>query len=231
MTDTSEARDRLVLVLDLDDLDEGLRLCRRLAPWFGTAKVGIELFAVAGSSAFDAIHDLGLRVFADLKLHDIPTTVERAARVHGRNGVDFLNFHAAGGVEMLRAGVSGLRAGATEGGHRQPIALGVTVLTSEPTTEAFAARLMWSREAGCDGVVCAMAEVAQAHDAQLRTMVPGIRLAGQSHDDQARAATPQQAIAIGADWLVVGRAVTHADDPEAAAAAVHAAVEVAPNAP
>jgi len=228
---TSAARDRLVLVLDLDDLDDAVALCRRLAPWFGTAKVGFELFAAAGSAAFDAIHALGLRVFADMKLHDIPTTVERAARVHGRNGVDFLNFHAAGGVEMLRAGIRGLRAGASEGGHAQPRALGVTVLTSEPTTEAFAERLAWSREAGCDGVVCAVGEVAQAHDAQLLTMVPGIRLAGQQHDDQARAATPQQAITIGADWLVVGRAVTHADDPEAAAAMVHAAVEAAPNAP
>jgi orotidine-5'-phosphate decarboxylase len=227
----SNARDRLVLVLDLDDLDEAIALCRRLSPWFGTAKVGFELFAAAGSAAFDAIHDLGLRVFADMKLHDIPTTVERAARVHGRNGVDFLNLHAAGGVEMLRAGVRGLREGASEGGHARPIALGVTVLTSEPTTEAFAERLMWSRDAGCDGVVCAMAEVAQAHDAQLRTMVPGIRLAGQSHDDQARAATPEAAIAIGADWLVVGRAVTHADDPETAAATVHAAVEAAQHAP
>jgi orotidine-5'-phosphate decarboxylase len=225
----NDARDQLVLVLDLDDLDEALGLCRRLAPWFGTAKVGFELFAAAGSAAFDAIHDLGLRVFADMKLHDIPTTVERAARVHGRNGVDFLNFHAAGGVEMLRAGIRGLREGAAEAGHAQPIALGVTVLTSEPTTEAFADRLAWSREAGCDGVVCAMAEVAQAHDAQLRTMVPGIRLTGQSHDDQARAATPEAAIAIGADWLVVGRAVTHADDPAVAAATVHAAVESARN--
>jgi orotidine-5'-phosphate decarboxylase len=223
----SDPRDRLVLVLDIDDLDEAVALARRLSPWFGTAKVGFELFAAAGSGSFAALHQLGLRVFADMKLHDIPTTVERAARVCGRNGVDFLNFHAAGGLEMLRAGVHGLREGASAGAHPQPVALGVTVLTSEPTTEAFAQRLAWSSEAGCDGVVCATAEVAQAHRAHLRTMVPGIRLPGQDVDDQARASTPEAAIATGADWLVVGRAVTRASDPESAAAAVHAAVESA----
>jgi orotidine-5'-phosphate decarboxylase len=166
-----------------------------------------------------------LRVFADMKLHDIPTTVERAARVHGRNGVDFLNLHAAGGVEMLRAGVRGLREGASDGGHPPPIALGVTVLTSEATTDAFAQRLAWASEAGCDGVVCAAAEVVHARDARLRTMVPGIRLAGQDLDDQARAATPEVAIANGADWLVIGRAVTKADDPETVAASVHESVD------
>ncbi len=221
---TADARDRLVLVLDMDALPDALALAERLTPWFGTAKVGLELFAAAGHAAYGALHDLGLQVFADMKLHDIPTTVERAARVHGRNGVDFLNLHAAGGVEMLQAGVRGLREGASQGGHSNPIALGVTVLTSESTTDAFAQRLVWAHEAGCDGVVCAAAEVTQAHDAKLRTMVPGIRLAGQDRDDQARAATPDVAIANGADWLVIGRAVTKADDPESAAASVHESV-------
>jgi orotidine-5'-phosphate decarboxylase len=223
----SDARDRLVLVLDLDDLPTALALARRLTPWFGTAKVGLELFAAAGREAYDGLHELGLRVFADMKLHDIPTTVERAARVHGRNGVDFLNLHAAGGVDMLRAGVRGLRDGAHDGGHAAPIALGVTVLTSEASTDAFAQRLAWAREADCDGVVCAAAEVVEAHAANLRTMVPGLRFAGQDLDDQARAATPETAIANGADWLVVGRAVTRADDPEAAATSVHALVDEA----
>ncbi|MSO79230.1 MAG: orotidine-5'-phosphate decarboxylase [Acidimicrobiia bacterium] len=220
-----ETRDRLVLALDMDELPAALALAERLNPWFGAAKVGLELFAAAGHEAYGALHDVGLRVFADMKLHDIPTTVERAARVHGRNGVDFLNFHAAGGVEMLQAGVRGLREGASQGGHPDPIALGVTVLTSESSTDAFAQRLAWAREAGCDGVVCAAAEVSRAHDAKLRTMVPGIRLAGQDLDDQARAATPDVAIANGADWLVIGRAVTKADDPESVAASVHESVD------
>ncbi|MEX2031310.1 MAG: orotidine-5'-phosphate decarboxylase [Dehalococcoidia bacterium] len=220
-----DARDRLVLSLDVGSLDSACDLTRRLHPWFGTAKVGYELYTEAGPAAFDALHDLDVRVFADLKLHDIPNTVARAAHVLGRRGVDFLNFHAAGGVAMLRAGVDALRDGARAAGHDAPIALGVTVLTSEANTDAFAERLHWARAAGCDGVVCAAAEVVAAHAAKLRTMVPGIRLAGADVHDQARAATPERAIADGADWLVIGRTVTEADEPEAAAAHIHALVE------
>jgi orotidine-5'-phosphate decarboxylase len=226
MTDVSGAavsadvRDRLVLVLDVGGLDEALPLATRLAPWFSTAKVGYELYAEAGPAAFDALHEVGLRVFADLKLHDIPNTVGRAARVLGRRGVEFLNFHAAGGVEMLRAGVEGLRAGASEAGHLPPIALGVTVLTSEADTSQFAARLDVARVADCDGVVCSSFEIADAHGAGLRTMVPGLRLAGSAANDQARVATPGDTAARGGDWLVIGRTVTAADDPERAAAAV-----------
>ncbi|MFO7589968.1 MAG: orotidine-5'-phosphate decarboxylase [Acidimicrobiia bacterium] len=215
---TDPAREHLVLALDVASLDEAVTLATRLQPWFGTAKVGYELYAAAGPSAFDAVHELGLRVFADLKLHDIPTTVGRGARALGRHGVDFLNFHAAGGVEMLRAGVDGLRSGAAEAGHPEPVALGVTVLTSEPDTTAFAARLDAARDAGCDGVVCSALEIADVRAEGLRTMVPGLRLAGSGADDQARVATPATAAAAGADWMVIGRTVTAAPDPEAASA-------------
>jgi orotidine-5'-phosphate decarboxylase len=221
----SKARDRLVLVLDVGGLDQALPLAERLKPWFAFAKVGIELYAEDGRRAFDALHDIGLGVFADLKLYDIPTTVRRAARVHGRHGVDILNIHAAGGVEMLRAGVDGLREGAAEMHHPDPTALGVTVLTSDPDTTAFSERLEWSSAAGCDGVVCAAAEAASAHALDLRAMVPGIRLPGGETHDQARVATPADAIKAGADWLVVGRTVTAAPDPEDAAARVAALVD------
>ena len=149
-----------------------------MQPWFGVAKVGFELYAEAGPAAFDALRDKGFRVFADLKLHDIPNTVGRAARVLGRRGVDFLNFHAAGGAAMLRAGVEGLAEGARDGGHAQPIALAVTVLTSDPNVDALDARMDVARDAGCDGVVCAGSDVERARARALRTMVPGIRLAG-----------------------------------------------------
>jgi orotidine-5'-phosphate decarboxylase len=223
----SDARERLAISLDVDDLEEARRLAARLSPWFATAKVGFELYAVAGPAAFDTVHDVGLRVFADLKLHDIPTTVERSARALGRRGVEFLNLHATGGVDMLRAGVCGLKEGAHDAGHAPPIALGVTVLTSDVRADAFDERLAWSRDAGCDGVVCATSEVARAAAMDMRTMVPGIRLSGQAADDQARVATPSGAIEAGADWLVIGRAVTRAPDPEAAAAAVAAEVDAA----
>lgn len=220
-------RDRLVLVLDVGGLAEAISLARTLTPWFATAKVGYELYAEAGPAAFDAVHDLGLHVFADLKLHDIPNTVGRGARTLGRRGVEFLNFHAAGGVDMLRAGVEGLKEGARDGGHAEPIALGVTVLTSEADTEEFAARLALAGDAGCDGVVCSAFEIADAHALGLRTMVPGLRLAGSDTHDQARVATPREATERGGDWLVIGRTVTGAPDPVAAASRVAAEVAVA----
>jgi orotidine-5'-phosphate decarboxylase len=223
----SASRERLVLALDVDDLAAARALAARLAPWFATVKIGFELYAVAGPAAFDALHDDGFRIFADLKLHDIPTTVARAARVHGRRGVELMNFHAAGGTEMLRAGADAYREGAADAGVPPPVVLGVTVLTSEPDTGAFTDRLASCAAATCDGVVCAAAEVAAARTLALRTMVPGIRRAGEAPNDQARVATPAEAITNGADWLVIARTVTTAADPEAAAEAVAADVDAA----
>jgi orotidine-5'-phosphate decarboxylase len=216
------ARDRLVLALDVGGLDTAETLARRLAPWFAVVKVGFELYAEAGPAAFERFHALGLRVFADLKLYDIPTTVERAARVYGRRGVEFLNFPAVGGEAMLRAGVEGFRVGARESGHPDPVSLAVTVLTSEASTDVFGERLDAAIAAGCAGVVCAGEEigVVKGRCPSMGTMVPGIRLAGGVQHDQARVATPAGAVASGADWLVIGRAVTGASDPEAAADAV-----------
>ena len=219
-----EPRDHLALALDVGDLPAALLIAERVQPWFGVAKVGVELYAEAGPAAFDALQDKGFRVFADLKLHDIPTTVGRAARVLGRRGVDFLNFHAAGGVAMVRAGVEGLAEGARDAGHAPPVVLAVTVLTSDPNIDSRDARMQVARDAGCDGVVCAGTDVEIARAFGLRTMVPGIRLAGGAANDQARVDTPDDAIARGADWLVIGRAVTGADDPEAAAQEVSRAV-------
>jgi orotidine-5'-phosphate decarboxylase len=223
----SGGRDRLALALDVGGMTEALAIAERVQPWFATAKVGFELYAEAGPEAFDRLHDTGFAVFADLKLHDIPNTVGRAARSLGRRGVEFLNFHASGGVSMLRAAVDGYREGARDSGHPPPVALGVTVLTSDAKTGALEERLDWSRDAGCDGVVCAAGDVAAARARELRTMVPGVRLPGGDAHDQARITTPGDAIAAGADWLVVGRAVTHAEDPEAAAAEICAMVESA----
>jgi orotidine-5'-phosphate decarboxylase len=224
-------RARLALALDIGDLDTALALAQRVQPWFGVAKVGFELYAEAGPDAFQALQDKGFRVFADLKLHDIPNTVGRAARVLGRRGVDFLNFHAAGGEAMLRAGVDGLHEGARAGGHARPMALAVTVLTSDPNVDALDARMDLARTAGCDGVVCAGSDVERARARDLLAMVPGIRLAGDDANDQARVDSPRDAIARGASWLVIGRSVTGAADPERAAAEVARQVEEASSTP
>ncbi len=222
------ARDALALALDVDDLVAALRLARSLKPWFGVAKVGLELYSAVGPDAVGALADLGYGVFADLKLHDIPTTVGRAAKVVGSLGARYLNFHAQGGVEMLRAGIDGLRLGAAGAGLPPPSALAVTVLTSQPDAGAGAiARLTQvALEAGCDGVVCAASDVREVkrYGPRLVAVVPGIRPAGSPPHDQGRAATPSEAIHSGGDLLVIGRAVTGAADPAGAAAAIHAEV-------
>jgi len=214
-------RQRLALALDVDDLVEATRLARDLQPWFSVAKVGLELFSAAGPEVVAALDGCGYRVFVDLKLHDIPTTVGRASRVLGGLGASYMTMHAEGGVPMLHAGVEGLADGAAAAGCPPPVALAVTVLTSAPiaASEVLEERVAAARAAGCGGVVCATGDVGlvKALDQHLFAVVPGIRPAGTRHHDQGRAATPQAALAAGADLLVVGRAVTAAPDPQAAA--------------
>jgi orotidine-5'-phosphate decarboxylase len=225
MTTMHPARGRLALALDVDDLVVATRLARQLAPWFGTAKVGLELFSAAGPEAIGALADLGFDVFLDVKLHDIPTTVTKAARVLGALGVRYLTLHATGGEVMLRAGVDGLAEGAAGAGLQAPIALAVTILTSDEGAppHILPKRVAAAIEAGCGGIVCAAADVREAkqYGPRLFAAVPGIRTAGGDPDDQARAATAAMALAAGADLLVVGRAVTAA--PDRAAAAAHLA--------
>jgi orotidine-5'-phosphate decarboxylase len=226
-----EIRDRLALALDVDDLVAALRLAQRVRPWFGVAKVGLELFAAAGPEAVLALSAEGYRVFLDLKLHDIPTTVGRAGRVIGGLGARYGTVHTAGGVAMMRAAVESMAEGAAAAGLAAPCVLGVTVLTSETDApaELLAARAALAAAAGCGGLVCAAADLAVTRAAApgLITVVPGIRPAGVAADDQARAADPGGAIRAGADILVIGRAVTAAGDPEAAAAAVAGEVAAA----
>ena len=217
----TEIRDRLALVLDVDDLVAARRLAKELTPWFGVAKVGLELFSAVGPDAISAMQDLGMKVFLDLKLHDIPTTVGRAARVIGSFGASYLTMHAFGGPAMLRAGVDGFRDGALGAGHPEPIALAVTILTSDAGAppHILGKRVQSALEGGCGGIVCAAADVPEAKTLapRLVTVVPGIRMAGSARDDQARAATPDAALDAGADLLVIGRTVTAADDRKAAA--------------
>ncbi len=223
----AEVRDRMVLGLDVGGLAEAEAIAKLVAPWFDVAKIGHELYAEAGPAAFDRLHEMGFRVFCDLKLHDIPNTVERAARAHARHGVDFMNAHAAGGEAMLRAFVEGAHAGAADIGAPPPVTLAVTVLTSEPDASAFPERLAIARAAGCDGVVCSAHEASRAVVAGLRTMVPGVRLRGDDANDQARVATPGGAVSAGADWIVLARTITAAPDPQAAAASAANEVAVA----
>ena len=224
-----EVRDRLALALDVDDLVDAMRTARELRPWFGVVKVGLELFTSAGPDAVPAFVDDGFKVFLDLKLHDIPTTVEKAARVAGGLGATYLTLHAQGGSVMLRAGVEGFTAGADAGGFPPPVPLAVTILTSDADAppHILPKRVAAAVESDCRGLVCAASDVADAKELapRLVTVVPGIRLAGADAHDQARASTPGGAAEAGADVLVIGRTVTQAKDRAAAAAAVAAEVE------
>jgi orotidine-5'-phosphate decarboxylase len=220
----ARVRERLALALDFDDPVVAMRWAARLKPNFGLAKVGLELWSASGPSSVAELMGEGFRVFVDLKLADIPNTTFRAARVLGSLGASYLTVHAFAGEACLRAAVEGFREGAERGGFAPPVVLGVTVLTSErhAPPEVVAERARLSLEAGCGGVVCAAGDLAAAKQAApgLLCVVPGIRLAGTGPDDQARPSSPGAALVSGADILVIGRAVTAAKDPEAAAQAL-----------
>jgi orotidine-5'-phosphate decarboxylase len=225
---SDKVRAQLALVLDTDDLVEAHRLASTLRPYFGVAKIGLELFSAAGPDAIGSLRDLGYEIFLDLKMFDIPTTVHRSARVLGALGVDYLTLHAMGGSDVLRAGVDGLSEGAEQAGLEPPIALAVTVLTSDDSAPPHIVpnRVRVALEGGCGGLILAAGDLQTARELAPRMVrvVPGIRLAGEPTHDQARSATPQEAAANGADLLVVGRAVTQAEDPVAAAREVVSAI-------
>jgi len=222
-------RDRLALALDVDDLVVAHRLAKDLQPWFGVAKVGLELYSAAGPDAVSSLVDLGYDVFLDLKLHDIPTTVGKAANVIGALGVRYLTLHAHGGVPMLRAGVDGLAEGAARADEPNPTALAVTVLTSDRDAPPHIVpkRVKAALEAGCGGLICGAPDIREVRTLapRLKVVVPGTRPAGGDVHDQARTDTPEAALAAGATMLVIGRAVTAAADPKAAAAALAAALD------
>jgi orotidine-5'-phosphate decarboxylase len=209
--------DPIVAALDVSTLEEADRLAEILAPHVGMLKVGLELAWSAGPEAVRRIA-AHAPVFVDCKLHDIPTTVERAAANVARLGVAMLNVHALGGEAMMRAGAAGARRGAAGAGVEPPLVVAVTVLSSHageglasPASLAFEAKA-----AGLDGVVVSGEDVEDVRATcgeEFCLVVPGIRPAGSNGHDQVRVLTPAEAIERGADFLVIGRPVTEAPDP------------------
>ncbi len=228
---TADIRRRLVLPLDVDDLVTAERLVRSIGDTFGVVKVGLELYSAAGPDAITTFVDRGFTVFADLKLCDIPTTVNHAARVMGSLGAHYLTVHAFGGIDMVRAGVEGFAEGAEAVGSTDPEVLAVTVLTSDGDApeHILSKRVKVAIAAGAAGIVCAGTDAAEArrYGPRLTIAVPGIRPEGASVDDQARRVTPTRAVREGADLLVIGRPVTRAADPAAAARRIAAEVAAA----
>lgn len=214
-------RAMLALALDVDDSVLAARWARRMRPWFGVAKVGLELFSAAGPAVVTELVESGFKVFVDMKLADIPNTTRKAARVLGALGASYLTLHTSVGRPSLEAGVLGLAEGAERAGLAAPMALGVTVLTSEPEAPAqlLAERVELARSVGCGGLVCAAPDLGLVKGLApgLCIVVAGVRPDGAGAHDQARPGTPSAAVAGGAGLLVIGRAVTEAGDPEAAA--------------
>ena len=221
---------RIIVALDTTEVATAQAWARAVAPHCGMFKLGLAFFLANGAAGFRAI--TGRPVFLDLKLHDIPTTVAGAVRAVLPLRPRMLTVHASGDGAMIQAA----RAAAGNAPDR-PLILGVTVLTSldaaglqaigvtdPPQVQVLRlARLALAN--GADGVVCSPLETAMLREALGRgplLVVPGIRPAGAARDDQARVMTPQQAITAGADWIVVGRPITGAADPVAAAAAIDA---------
>jgi orotidine-5'-phosphate decarboxylase len=234
---SAEARDSIAWAADVP-LGEARALYAALRPYVGVVKVGLSLFVEHGPSALEAFRELGARLFLDLKLHDIPNTVELAAARAAGFGVSYLTVHASGGVAMLQAAMRGAKSGASSSGASPPVVLAVTTLTSlndaqvealgfGASAAAMAVRLAEvASSSGVGGLVCSAQEVGglRGRHPKLLLCTPGIRPAGSDAMDQARTETPEAAIHAGADLLVVGRPLHTGPDPVAAAKALHAAV-------
>lgn len=229
-----EAKDRIVLALDVDTAEEAVALVKKLSGYVGVFKVGMQLYNSIGPSIVHRVHDLGGRVFVDLKLHDIPNTVASAAKVLTRLNTYMFNVHAAGGREMMRQAAAAAVSEAQRMGSEIPIVLAVTVLTSmsqlELETEMYVSGLkveelvvkwaLMAQESGLGGVVCSPQEISPIREAcgpDFKIVTPGIRPLWSAPNDQKRITTPRQALEQGADYMVIGRPIIQAPDPCAAA--------------
>jgi orotidine-5'-phosphate decarboxylase len=224
---------RLIVALDTVDVGQAQTWARAVAPHAALLKLGLEFFIANGPAGYREI--TGAPIFLDLKLHDIPNTVAGAVRAVLPLQPRMLTIHASGGAEMVRAA----RQAAETGGTQRPMVLAVTVLTSLDQASLAATGVVASPahqvlrlgrlavEAGADGLVCSPLEVAMVRQAlgpAVRLVVPGIRPAGAAAGDQARTLTPREAVAAGADWIVVGRPITTAGAPGEAAAEIAASI-------
>lgn len=217
---------RVIVALDFPDANRALALAARLEPSACRLKVGKELFTAAGPGVIEKLRGAGFGIFLDLKYHDIPNTVAGACAAAADLGVWMINVHALGGRAMMAAA-----SGALAGRSSRPKLVAVTLLTSmgEPdmrdigiagSPQDTVGRLaQLAQSCGLDGVVCSAQEaraLRQQCGQNFLLVTPGIRPAGSGANDQRRVATPREALADGADYLVIGRPITHAPDPMAA---------------
>ncbi|MBQ4123459.1 glutamine-hydrolyzing carbamoyl-phosphate synthase small subunit [bacterium] len=236
-----EIKEKIVLALDVDDIEQAKTLITELSDYVGVFKVGLQLFTGKGLEILKFMNERNIKFFFDIKLHDIPNTVAKASENVIRNGASFFNIHTTGGEEMMRASQEAARKTAKELGKENPIILGVTVLTSisteilrnelkvpyNPDEYAISLALM-AKKAGLDGVVASVWEakkIKQVCGKDFKILCPGIRPDWSNKNDQKRLATPSLAIKEGADYLVIGRAVTAAEDRVKAIQMIHEEIE------
>jgi len=225
-------KDKLIAALDVDSMDEAAAAAERLDGALTWVKVGARLFTAAGPAVVKMLRRKGLKVFLDLKFHDIPATVASACRNSVSTGADMINVHALGGRAMMAEGARAAREAAIAAGQAPPIVIAVTVLTSmgpedlrllgilEAPGELALHLASEARAAGLDGVVASPREAALIKKTlgdDFLVVTPGIRPAWAEVDDQKRIMTPREAIGQGADFLVVGRPIFTAADPKTAA--------------
>jgi len=225
-------RNPIIVALDVPDADAALKLATQLAPVVGAFKVGKELFTAEGPDVVRRIRAAGGSVFLDLKFHDIPNTVAKAVESAVKLDVQMLTVHTCGGAAMLRAAEKSAQDTARVLGRTAPLVLGVTVLTSLDTSDLVSVGVVSDVAAqverlaklavasGLRGLVCSPLEIVMLRGvlpAEVQLVTPGIRPAAAKSDDQKRTMTPADALAAGANWLVIGRPITAAPDPRAAA--------------
>ncbi len=218
----------VIIALDFPGESDALSFLEKLGSLRPYVKIGMELFYAAGPQIVSRIKERGHKVFLDLKLHDIPNTVARAAGVLSKLGADMLNLHAAGGSSMMRAALEAV----TRPDGSRPLLIAVTQLTStsqevlrkellidETLETAVLGYARLANESGLDGVVCSALEAETIHRSvsdSFLTVTPGIRFADSAKDDQVRIVTPLRARENGSDYIVVGRPITSSADPEKA---------------
>ncbi|MBI5384631.1 MAG: orotidine-5'-phosphate decarboxylase [Verrucomicrobia bacterium] len=222
----------IIVALDVPTAEQALQLAEQLAPVVGAFKIGKELFTSAGPDIVRRIRATGGAVFLDLKFHDIPNTVARAVAAAVRLDVQMLTLHTSGGLAMMQAAEEAAQETASQSGRNAPLVLGVTVLTSldsqalgeigmEANVGHQVERLAnLAVRAGLRGLVCSPLEVVglrQFLPASMQLVTPGIRTGSEKADDQKRTLTPREAMDAGANWLVIGRPITAAENPRAAA--------------
>ncbi len=228
----SQPRNPVIVALDVPHLDPAMALVRQLAPVVGAFKIGKELFVSAGPEVVRRVRETGAAVFLDLKFHDIPNTVAKAVEAAVRLDVQMLTIHTSGGLAMMQAAQTAAAEAALRTGKTQPLVLGVTVLTSLSTNDLAETGVphdvgnqverlaSLAAKAGLGGLVCSPLEIVRLRQilpTQMQLVTPGIRPVDSPVDDQKRTLTPREAIAAGANWLVIGRPIYAAPDPRVAA--------------